>query len=135
MSRPCLLPTLSALFPSLLKLLISLSPNLLTASRHSINRSNVAYGAMEPLMIVVANILGHDTPRVLNSARSRRAHRILLERPVEPLQFTVGLRIIGRGPHMRHPHFPNEDLKLLSNKLRAISYAAFCGTLMSMCQC
>src|SRR5690554_5223951 len=55
-----------------------------------------------------------------SSIVSGQTGRIASTLTVPGLRLPVGLRIVGRGPHMGHARLPNEDLEVLGHELRAV---------------
>ena len=71
-------------------------------------------------VIVVIHITPDQPPRVVHIQRRAWPNAFRLRRLMEPFQFPIRLRIVGRGAHVGHAAEADELLEVASYKLRPV---------------
>ena len=99
---------------------VSLFENLLVPAVQFVGRRNVADGAVQPYVVVMIDVLSYNSSRVVKGKRNPGANAFILDRLVKPLYLAVGLRIIRRRSHMRHPGNADELFEIPGDKLRPV---------------
>lgn len=86
---------------------------------HGVRRLSVD-SLMQPELIVVKKILGQKSVAVALASQKEKAHKLILQRLKEPLDFAVGLRVSDRGPHVVYSARCHQFLKGSRDKLAAV---------------
>ena len=91
---------LSAAFPGLLKFFITGLEDGLVTTKQFILRSDVTDSGVQAHRIVMVNELATHSQSILQAKGRLGPDGLLFKRAMEALQFSVALRIVGRGQHM-----------------------------------
>ena len=83
-------------------------------------RSQVADRAVQPHVVVFADIVGNQATGISERDGALRADAFALERLVPALQLAVALGAEWRGTHMGHAHQADVLLEVLGDELRAV---------------
>jgi hypothetical protein len=83
-------------------------------------RRDVPDRGVQALVVVVVNVTGDDPSCVGQRKRRLGADALALEGLMETLDFSVALRVVGRGSHMGHAADPDELLEVPGDKLRPV---------------
>ena len=107
-------------FPSLLQFAVALGEDPLLTACQFVGRGDVADRAVEPLLVVVADIL-RDDPLSLAPIRERlEPDGLRLQAVVPALQLAVALRVERARAHVRHARQADELLEVLGHELRPV---------------
>ena len=85
-----------------------------------VRRRHVANGAVQTNVVAMGNEFLRHCSGFVKTKRHAGANTLPLDRGMKALQLAVGLRIVRRGPHVRHAGEPNEFLEILGNELRTV---------------
>ena len=83
-------------------------------------RRNVPDGTVKPNRVVMGHVLADQATGFFQGQRHTRPNALVFDRAMPALQLAIALRVVRRGPHMRHPADPNELLEVLGDELRAV---------------
>lgn len=109
-----------AFFPGDFQLFIPGFVDFFLSASHPVHRGDISDSRMEPDVIVVMDELPSDAFGILQGQRRFRTDRLLFEGPVEALQFSVGLRIMGRTEHVGGLPDTDELFEVLGRELRSV---------------
>ena len=115
---PSGLPSCLALVSGLLQFSVAFPEDLLFSAFEFILRRNIAYGAVQSLVIVTLNVLPYHASCVFQGQGRTRADTFAFKRSVPALNLAVALRVIGRSAHMGHTADSDKRLEVLGDKLR-----------------
>jgi hypothetical protein len=98
----------------------SLSMDLLLKPGEHVLRRDVADGTIQADIVVMLDVVLHQTPRFVQRQWRSRPDALSFERFVPTFDFSVRLGIVGRNSDVGHARDPNEFLEVFRNKLRAV---------------
>src|SRR5262249_48187590 len=75
---------------------------------------------MQPNRVVMLDKLAHDPSSVFQGQRRSRTNTLFLEDAMPAFDFAVALRVVRRGPRMRHTANADELLGVPGDELRAV---------------
>ena len=107
-------------FAGLFQFTITGIQNLFFASRELVLGRDVAEGRVQAHGVVVFNEFADNAACIFQGQRRARADAFFLEDAMPAFDLAVALRIVRRGPRMRHAADANELLEIPGNELRAI---------------
>src|SRR5579884_1644748 len=94
--------------------------NLLVPSVQFVVRRDVTDGRMQPNRVVVFDELGHDPSSVFQGQGGSRTDALFLEDAMPAFDLAIALRVIRRGPCVRHAADTDKLLEIPGDKLRAV---------------
>ena len=95
-----------------LEFTVTVIVDLVLAARHTVARGEVADGAVQTGVVVVVHEAGDGVAGLLKGGRLGDADGAALDGLVVALDFTVGLRIVGRGSDVGHAGDADEFLEV-----------------------
>ena len=101
----------------LVEFAFALGEDAIGASREFVFRRDVTNRAVQTDCVVNVNEFVNEPPCGDERERRFRTDALALERLVETLDLAVALRVVGAGPHMRHPHQSDEISEVASDEL------------------
>ncbi len=106
-----------ALFAGTFQLFIPRGMDFLVTGCHPVHGGNVSNGGVKADMVVVVDELSDDAFCILQGERRFRANGLFLECALEALQFSVGLRVVGRTEHVGGLPVADELLEVFGHEL------------------
>ena len=99
---------------------IALDEDLEVAAGESISRGYIADGRMQPHGVIMVNEVLDKSSAILLGKRTAWPETVDFEALVPSLDFTVTLRVIGRGLDMGQAGQTDKLLKVFGDKLRTV---------------